>query len=712
MTTATARPLRAAPGGRPWLPMLWVTWRQHRRSLAGALALAGAAIAVLVITGIIIHAEPAAVRPQIWNSTQDFSDTQGNNVGWLPLLLLMPLLLGAFVGAPLVARELQGGTAPFAWTQGVGRVRLLAAKLATIALTLAAAAIAFGLVFQWWNAPYAADRLGDPAFGLYAPVFAGWTLASLGLAAFLGAVTRSTGAAITMTLLGTIIAEYINIEFLRNQYLPQVSGPQALMPTGSAQTNMFLTRLDGRPLSSATLNSVHWVAGSLGPWLARHHATWWAVYQPPSRFWPFQLIETGALLLVAMLLGAATLWLIRRPSLVMPLPAPPLITEPAEVSLATTEVPTTPATSLWRPRIPAVTPAGHPPAVTRRRFGTAWVTWRQHRAALGWLLVPAGILAAVLVYTYPRIHPGYQVLVRGNCFARLSANCQGSLGWLDSYPAHGVSDAMIVLAALMAMYLGAPAVARELEWGTYRFTLTQGTGRARWVTSRMALLSAAVTAITLPLALLVSWWIWPFERAGMMDHWFPAGFVLAAPVCVTWTVFTLSVAILIGAALRRVVPAIAVTLAGYLVLANLAVGLLHFLLSLFPRVAPGSPISEGSGAVAVQHGRFLISKIPVMNRAGQGPAGSWVVNGWYVGPHGRRLSLTAGRRITAGIPRRLTSEPGQVAHWLTQHHLTYWVSYQPADRFWLFQGIAAAGLLGLAALAGAATIWLIRRRPA
>jgi hypothetical protein len=228
----------------------------------------------------------------------------------------------------------------------------------------------------------------------------------------------------------------------------------------------------------------------------------------------------------------------------------------------------------------------------------------------------------------------------------------------------------------------------------------------------MALLSAAVTAITLPLALLVSWWIWPFERAGMMDHWFPAGFVLAAPVCVTWTVFTLSVAILIGAALRRVVPAIAVTLAGYLVLANLAVGLLHFLLSLFPRVAPGSPISEGSGAVAVQHGRFLISKIPVMNRAGQGPAGSWVVNGWYVGPHGRRLSLTAGRRITAGIPRRLTSEPGQVAHWLTQHHLTYWVSYQPADRFWLFQGIAAAGLLGLAALAGAATIWLIRRRPA
>jgi ABC-type transport system involved in multi-copper enzyme maturation permease subunit len=712
VTTATARPLRAAPGGRPRLPMLWVTWRQHRRSLLSALTLFAAAALVLVITGVIIHAEPAALRPRIWALTQDFDNSSGTSgVGDLTPLVVLSFLIGAFVGAPVVARELQAGTAQFAWTQGIGRARLVGAKLVLIALILASAATAVGLIFQWWFAPYATDRLGNLAFGLYAPVFVGGTIASFALAAFLGAALRSTVAPITMTVIGIAIVAGISSSMLKLNLSP-VTGPQASMPVGSTEFEGFPTQPDGRPLSATVLNSFTWVHGSARGWLAQHHAIWTAVYQPPSRFWTFELIEAGGLLLAAVLLGAATLWLIRRPSLVMPLPALPLLTEPAAFTPARTELPTTPATAPLRPRIPAAALPEPPPIAARRRFGMGWVTWRQHRAALGWLLVPAGILAAVLVYTYPRIHPGYQVLVRGNCFARLSANCQGSLGWLDSYPAHGVSDAMIVLAALMAMYLGAPAVARELEWGTYRFTLTQGTGRARWVTSRMALLSAAVTAITLPLALLVSWWIWPFERAGMMDHWFPAGFVLAAPVCVTWTVFTLSVAILIGAALRRVVPAIGVTLAGYLVLANLAVGLLHFLLSLFPRVAPGSPISEGSGAVAVQHGRFLISKIPVMNRAGQGPAGSWVVNGWYVGPHGRRLSLTAGRRITAGIPRRLTSEPGQVAHWLTQHHLTYWVSYQPADRFWLFQGIAAAGLLGLAALAGAATIWLIRRRPA
>jgi hypothetical protein len=34
-------------------------------------------------------------------------------------------------------------------------------------------------------------------------------------------------------------------------------------------------------------------------------------YQPESRFWHFQLIEAGWLLALALLLGAATVWLVR-----------------------------------------------------------------------------------------------------------------------------------------------------------------------------------------------------------------------------------------------------------------------------------------------------------------------------------------------------------------------------------------------------------------
>jgi hypothetical protein len=50
------------------------------------------------------------------------------------------------------------------------------------------------------------------------------------------------------------------------------------------------------------------------------------------------------------------------------------------------------------------------------------------------------------------------------------------------------------------------------------------------------------------------------------------------------------------------------------------------------------------------------------------------------------------------------------SRWLSVHHYIYWVSYQPASRFWIFQIIAAAILIGMAALLAFATVRLVRRR--
>jgi hypothetical protein len=46
--------------------------------------------------------------------------------------------------------------------------------------------------------------------------------------------------------------------------------------------------------------------------LSRQGYTHWGSYQPESRFWHFQLIEGGWLLALALLFGAATIWLVRR----------------------------------------------------------------------------------------------------------------------------------------------------------------------------------------------------------------------------------------------------------------------------------------------------------------------------------------------------------------------------------------------------------------
>ena len=57
------------------------------------------------------------------------------------MLALAPALIGAFWGAPLVARELEAGTHRLVWNQSVTRTRWLATKLG---LTAAVAAAAVG----------------------------------------------------------------------------------------------------------------------------------------------------------------------------------------------------------------------------------------------------------------------------------------------------------------------------------------------------------------------------------------------------------------------------------------------------------------------------------------------------------------------------------------------------------------------------------------
>jgi hypothetical protein len=47
-------------------------------------------------------------------------------------------------------------------------------------------------------------------------------------------------------------------------------------------------------------------------YLTQHGYTYWTSYQPGSRFWPFQWIEGGWLLVLSVLLIAVTVWLVRR----------------------------------------------------------------------------------------------------------------------------------------------------------------------------------------------------------------------------------------------------------------------------------------------------------------------------------------------------------------------------------------------------------------
>src|SRR6266566_2328595 len=139
MTALTAAaPLAAPRRPVPWARLAWVTWRQHRAALAGVAVLLGALSLYLLVTGLKIRAAYASVtacHPAGSAGCQQLS--QLFDVGYYRtarttsgLLQAVPVLIGVFAGAPLLARELETGTFRFAWTQGCGRTRWTIAAFA------------------------------------------------------------------------------------------------------------------------------------------------------------------------------------------------------------------------------------------------------------------------------------------------------------------------------------------------------------------------------------------------------------------------------------------------------------------------------------------------------------------------------------------------------------------------------------------------------
>jgi ABC-2 family transporter protein len=340
----------AAPATRrrpvPWTKLAWVTWRQHRAALAGAATLLGALSLYLLINGLKInhayatvascHPASSAACQQLknvfnhdyWGGGGGSAVSSGGPQTISSLLLVVPVLLGVFIGAPLVARELETGTFRFAWTQGCGRLRWAIAKLVLLATALTAGAWAFSELFSWYFHPFIADgqvsRLLPLAFGLLGVAFAAWTLAAFAIGAFAGAVIRRTVPAIAASLAAWTVLDLATAIFLRQHYETALTSQGANAPAGNSAwvVSQWYTGADGKHVSQSTVDNLLQQApasvknspdpNAFQAWLSQHHYTQWWAYQPQSRFWHFQLIEGGWLLALSLILLAATVWLVRR----------------------------------------------------------------------------------------------------------------------------------------------------------------------------------------------------------------------------------------------------------------------------------------------------------------------------------------------------------------------------------------------------------------
>jgi hypothetical protein len=323
----------------PWRRMAGITWRQHRIALAGVAVLLGALAVYQWLTGESLHHAWVAViachpasSPACQNLVRAFPE---NFLSLGSLLQVVPALIGAFVGAPVLARELETGTFRYTWTQGFGRWRWALAKLALLAVVLAAATAAFGALVSWHYQPYFAtgnQALGLPElspfdsdlFSLRGVALPAWTLAAFAIGALAGMLIRRVLPAIVATL-----AIYAGLAFtaglyLREHYLTPLVTSNPNVPGTAWIIGQWWTK-DGRFAFANPPLSLLDQFCSAGPGpsgkgggllfsrcLAPHGYTQWTSYQPASRFWPFQWIEGGWLLALSALLIAATIWLVHR----------------------------------------------------------------------------------------------------------------------------------------------------------------------------------------------------------------------------------------------------------------------------------------------------------------------------------------------------------------------------------------------------------------
>jgi hypothetical protein len=311
--------------------MTWLTWRQQRaETLLTAALLAGLAL-VVVVTGLHMRDVfgQLGLSPCNTSSTNTFCggaidqfdrrfSSLGTLLGWLNFL---PALIGVIFAVPL-ALELEHETYRLSWTQSVTRERWIAAKLAGAIVAVLAATVLVTLLITWWRGPW--DHLegrwgSNTAFNFEGMVPFAYALFALGLALALGTVTRRISVLVGGTLIG-FLALRLPIQFwVRQRYLPPIH--RILRPSEAAPS------LTSNWVLDQTFGSVKTVSPALharanacfaGPHsallgcLRRIGFADTVTYQPASRFWIFQGIESAIFVVLAAALFLLTAWWIRR----------------------------------------------------------------------------------------------------------------------------------------------------------------------------------------------------------------------------------------------------------------------------------------------------------------------------------------------------------------------------------------------------------------
>jgi ABC-type transport system involved in multi-copper enzyme maturation permease subunit len=345
--------------------MIWLTWRQFRVQAVVIFAVAGALAIVMAVTG------PHLL--DLYNADKvnflDLIGVDGINkflyVAGQALVYVAPPVIGAFWGAPLIARELEAGTHRLVWNQSITRHRWLVTKLGLTGLVAMAVTGLLSLAVSWWSSPidravadgtqsgiFNLPRLVPAIFGARGVVPIGYAAFAFALGVAVGLVVRRSVVAIAVTLAAVAAVQILMPLAVRSHLVAPVQTDITITATnirgiGGDPATGRIDRIDlsaGTPgdwmVSNHTVNAAGQSAGVLPSWvnecmpgpgvakgspesnsqsvkacftrLADEGYRQRVTYQPASHFWALQWRETGIFLALALLLTGFCFWRIRR----------------------------------------------------------------------------------------------------------------------------------------------------------------------------------------------------------------------------------------------------------------------------------------------------------------------------------------------------------------------------------------------------------------
>ena len=300
-----------------------------------------------------------------------------------------------------------------------------------------------------------------------------------------------------------------------------------------------------------------------------------------------------------------------------------------------------------------------------------WLLTRQHRA-FGIATAAAVVVFAVAVVItgihMADVYAAAQQCRNGRCLV---------VGRLFSgYGAIVDTVHLTILLPVVFAAFGATLLARETDAGTNVLVWTQGVTRRRWLIAKIAFAVVAALVVAAVVSALVTWWSGtPNSLDG--NRFQGAEFDTQNIVPVADALFAVAVGLAAGAWLRRVVPALALSIGVYVGVRMLTAVYLR------PRfMAPSTKLVVPDGDAHL-------------------PSGSWTLT--------RRLLAPGGHVVPDGrveIPKGCSSAGARDAFGcLAKQGYRDQVRFHPASHYWHFQWtevaifvVLAAGLLTFAYL--------------